>query len=707
MPRLIRIALSLLLASPMLAQQPINPTYINWPVLSGADTPTATGAVCDVKHVSEPYLDTAVVPNTSYTCQITTASPLAYGWALNASAAPQVSTVFGRTGTIAAQTGDYTAAQVGADASGAAAAVLAASAQRASNLSDIASASTARTNLGLGTAATQPSSAFAAPVTATAAGQAPVSTGAGTTYTAQGVVVGFSNVNNNTNIGGGIPIATTGSGGNVAVGAGTMNSTATGNSIFNTAIGEYSMQNMSGTETYNNTAVGQLTLQSVASQGNTAMGTQALQELVGGDGGNTALGSGALQWLVSGAGDVAVGQNASFWTGYNSSGASGNTAIGDNSLGSNPTGDNNIAIGPAALQGNMTQVYPPTGTQSTFSGEIAIGNTTMYNDVNGSNNIGIGSQVMQYMTSGIADIAIGTQAMQQLTTGSANIAIGYLAMSTGAITGVDNIGIGDGTMTPLTTGSYNTVVGHAAMINANTGSYNTIFGYQASEFSSVVADEVAIGYFAFGQSNESYSVGVGADAEPYNSSGQQNVAIGYQALFNATSGNNSVVIGYQAGLTSPVGGNVLSCQSCVLVGEQTQPNNSTDSSEIVIGTSAQGNGTNTATIGNSSITATYLYGVTYSTGAFATSAPKTTVNCSASGSATFSQPFQGASDKRVLIHLAACIGTASYTYPTAFTNTPSIYASNNIAASIATSVSTTAVTVTGATTTGSLVLEDY
>lgn len=86
---------------------------------------------------------------------------------------------------------------------------------------------------------------------------------------------------------------------------------------------------------------------------------------------------------------------------------------------------------------------------------------------------------------------------------------------------------------------------------------------------------------------------------------------------------------------------------------------------------------------------------------------QSSVSCSTSGTAVFSQPIQGTTDKKVLVHMAACLGTASYTYPTAFTNAPSVYASNNVAASIATSVSNTAVTVTGATTTGSLVLEDY
>lgn len=86
-------------------------------------------------------------------------------------------------------------------------------------------------------------------------------------------------------------------------------------------------------------------------------------------------------------------------------------------------------------------------------------------------------------------------------------------------------------------------------------------------------------------------------------------------------------------------------------------------------------------------------------------ATQTTVSCTTSGSVIFSEPFAGISLKNIEIYANACLGTASYTYPIAFTNTPQVL-SQSLAA-VATSVSTTAVTITGTTTTGFLKLDGY
>jgi hypothetical protein len=85
------------------------------------------------------------------------------------------------------------------------------------------------------------------------------------------------------------------------------------------------------------------------------------------------------------------------------------------------------------------------------------------------------------------------------------------------------------------------------------------------------------------------------------------------------------------------------------------------------------------------------------------SAAQTAVAASGSGTATFSEPFQGTSYKSVLVHFAAVTGTASYVFPTPFTVAPTEVDSLGLA----TTIGTGTVTVTGASSTTNILLIGY
>jgi hypothetical protein len=132
-----------------------------------------------------------------------------------------------------------------------------------------------------------------------------------------------------------------------------------------------------------------------------------------------------------------------------------------------------------------------------------------------------------------------------------------------------------------------------------------------------------------------------------------------------------------------------------------------DTNEIVIGASSTGGGSNSVTLGNTSIITTILQGGIGISGSVKLSSTQTPVGGSTSGTATFSQPFQGTSYKKAVVYCSALLGTASYTFPTAFTNTPVVVMTSGLATTKVTALSTTAMTITGASDTGPIFVEGY
>lgn len=130
-------------------------------------------------------------------------------------------------------------------------------------------------------------------------------------------------------------------------------------------------------------------------------------------------------------------------------------------------------------------------------------------------------------------------------------------------------------------------------LDANTsGSENTAFGYRALTSMTTASGSTAVGRSALNSST-----------------GRSNTAVGDAALTHITTTVDNIAIGQNAGryISGGVTSNTIGVRS-VFLGSQTKPLTNGDDNAIVIGYNAIGNGSNTATIGNSSIVATYLGG---------------------------------------------------------------------------------------------------
>ncbi len=175
--------------------------------------------------------------------------------------------------------------------------------------------------------------------------------------------------------------------------------------------------------------------------------------------------------------------------------------------------------------------------------------------------------------------------------------------------GKRNTGVGMYALNLNTTGDNNTAVGVHALGENTTGIDNTAMGYTALENNTTGPGNIAIGNFAL-RANTTTG---GGTAIGYNAlaaaTGGNGTAVGYQALMNQIAGIRNVAVGYKSGLLIVAGTNATGNSNCTFIGEQTKPLNSTDTNSIVIGSVAEGDGSNTVVIGNTSIMSNRFHGV--------------------------------------------------------------------------------------------------
>jgi hypothetical protein len=274
-----------------------------------------------------------------------------------------------------------------------------------------------------------------------------------------------------------------------------------------------------------------------------------------------------------------------------------------NARGATISGTTELILTPAdATNGGVLT----TGAQ-TFAGAKTFTNTVTFGTdvtVNGIN-IGRGAG------NGLTNMAFGTGALALNSSGNGSTAFGYKALSKS--TDGYATAFGTAALENLTTGTANVAIGYTALNQTSSQNYNTAVGDQAMRFSTG-ANNTALGASALSgaasQTNGNNNTAIGTLALRNATTAAFNVGVGSNSLNKITTGNDNTVLGYLSGnyVGAGTSTNLTSMSQGVLIGSNVRAGTNTSTNEIAIGYNVVGNGSNTVTIGNNSITANYFKG---------------------------------------------------------------------------------------------------
>jgi hypothetical protein len=123
-----------------------------------------------------------------------------------------------------------------------------------------------------------------------------------------------------------------------------------------------------------------------------------------------------------------------------------------------------------------------------------------------------------------------------------------------------------------------------------------------------ISSNTAIGYLVLGNNTTGYyNTGIGAFSQSLNITGYRNTDVGGYTNGNE-SGFQNTSVGYQAGRSYGIGFQNKNADNSVYIGYNAFAQADNQTNQIVVGASALGNGSNTATWGNTLMTAHYFAG---------------------------------------------------------------------------------------------------
>jgi hypothetical protein len=179
----------------------------------------------------------------------------------------------------------------------------------------------------------------------------------------------------------------------------------------------------------------------------------------------------------------------------------------------------------------------------------------------------------------------------------------------------DNIWIGGGGLNSTTGGgesslaSLNTSLGVLALQNNTTGRRNTSVGYSSLRDNTTGHSNTSAGEFSMWKNTTGYiNSAFGSSSLNSNTTGYANSALGTNSLGYITTGKENVAVGFWAGFLINSGGNNTTSSNSTYLGQDTRASADGNTNEVVIGSGARGQGSNSVVIGNGSITKTILRG---------------------------------------------------------------------------------------------------
>jgi len=226
------------------------------------------------------------------------------------------------------------------------------------------------------------------------------------------------------------------------------------------------------------------------------------------------------------------------------------------------------------------------GNSTTFG----IGRGCISRNVNGTNLIAVGINSLMNCDDS-ENFALGINCLLDLRKGTGNFALGFNSGKS-LLYGDNNFFLGSDAAPDLVNGSRNHISGWHAALALISGSSNYIDGLEAAKSLVSGSNNHIMGWLTAGALL----------------AGSNNHIVGVSAGRNLTSANDVVFLGASCGSVIVSGANCTSCSSSILIGDTARPLNNGDTNEIAIGYRVYGNGSNTVTLGNTSVTDTYLQG---------------------------------------------------------------------------------------------------